>query len=67
MERARAVRGQGPPMAFGAVALVGSQAIGGPARVEPFDQAIPGLLGQDAGGRDGHIALVSPHQAGLGA
>jgi hypothetical protein len=54
-------------MAFRAIALVGRQSIGRPALVEPFHQSVPSLLGQDAGGCDGHIPLIAPHEAALGA
>jgi hypothetical protein len=67
MQRAWTVLGQGLAVAFGAIAFVGSQAIGRPAMVKPDHQRIPGLLGHNAGGGDGPIELISTHEAGLGA
>jgi len=49
MEGARSVVLQGPPVALGAIALVGCQSIDRPTPVKPLHEGIPGLLGDDAG------------------
>ena len=67
MERAWTVLGQGLAVAFGAIALVGRQAIGRPAPVKPDHQRIPGLLGHDARSGNGPVELISTHETGLGA